>query len=880
MQYQHQGGYQGQSPYRDGTNQGAPQQSGYQASTQGQMAGQMAQSHSNQAGMMSSPQQRPASMNQPQPMSQQGMYGSQGGGQRRGNDQEAQITDLMHQVESKRSELENMTLSVVQWKQTFKDKLQHEKLEIQRDAERAISSRAQGRDLLLERTSLRMLNLYGKIGLAVAFQNLRQHRKQVLWLQRVKELKTQCEALREEATIAGANSVAASQDFAKTEFPMRVLSSLSHLLAIAQGHETDDGGWILSDVVSVGNAVVGERLRHLLGVIQDLKNSEAALQSRTADLVQGNPVVAQLQERIQGLEMDVMSKRKTMESLSMQLDIERESQRAVPAARTSSNKSHDQTEMLGRELQMVSDAKGKLEEDNMALKRKVIEVEDSNNQLRKQLVDSRRETEASSRGSIQGPDQERRDAETAQHIQTLKSYREAAETKAQMLGEELRMQKGENTRQKEQLDSLKDQLDTVSPSAARVGSYGEQGNNRSDLLQLIQLRASAEKRAEEAETALKMEQQTVWKLREQMKMMETRLSDQATRGSGTATTEHASPKIHPRDSSSSVMSNHSTTPGSTSFELQRMQRELKVMAELKEAALQSLDSLRSEMVDGVTNIEFSHLRIDSKIGSGSFAEVYRGDWTRPCAVKKLRGLTRRRQLQDFYREAQILQMLNHNGIVQLMGICMNIPELYLVTELVVGGSLEDLLHIEKRKLTLNEILSIAMQIADAMQFLHMANIVHRDLKPSNCLIDHTGVVKLCDFGLARVMGKETAASSESARAGTPVYLAPEALQGAPTTNKVDVYSFAIICWEMITGHQAWVTLDYKQMVGAVLRDRKRPALPLELRKEWKVLIDSCWSQDPMDRPSFSSVVVSLVEMGAPKANRQSKNTPFKNVELV
>ncbi|KAJ1485768.1 hypothetical protein T484DRAFT_1792287, partial [Baffinella frigidus] len=51
--------------------------------------------------------------------------------------------------------------------------------------------------------------------------------------------------------------------------------------------------------------------------------------------------------------------------------------------------------------------------------------------------------------------------------------------------------------------------------------------------------------------------------------------------------------------------------------------------------------------------------------SGSFAEVYRGDWTRPCAVKKLRGLTRRRQLQDFYREAQILQMLNHNGIVQV-----------------------------------------------------------------------------------------------------------------------------------------------------------------------------------------------------------------------
>ena len=113
-------------------------------------------------------------------------------------------------------------------------------------------------------------------------------------------------------------------------------------------------------------------------------------------------------------------------------------------------------------------------------------------------------------------------------------------------------------------------------------------------------------------------------------------------------------------------------------------------------------------------------------------------------------------------------------------------------------------------------MSIAMQIADAMQFLHMANIVHRDLKPSNCLvcilfsplpacglqgcylsssrasvpqIDHNGVVKLCDFGLARVMGREPSNSSENSRAGTPVYLAPEALQGAPTTNKVDVYRY-------------------------------------------------------------------------------------------
>jgi hypothetical protein len=213
------------------------------------------------------------------------------------------------------------------------------------------------------------------------------------------------------------------------------------------------------------------------------------------------------------------------------------------------------------------------------------------------------------------------------------------------------------------------------------GTYGNAQAN--DLLQLIQLRAAAEKRAEEAEASLKLEQHNVWKLKQELKMLEFRLSESGTRKSESSAN---SPKFQPRDSQNSTMSLASTSP--SSFEMQRMQRELKVMAELKEAALQSLDSLRSELVDGVTNIEFSNLRIDSKIGSGSFAEVYRGEWTRPCAIKKLRGLTKRRQLQDFYREAQILQMLNHAGVVQLMGICMNIPELYLVTELVVGGSLE------------------------------------------------------------------------------------------------------------------------------------------------------------------------------------------------
>ena len=783
-------------------------------------------------------------------------------GQPGGGDHDKLVSELMHEVETKRGELESMTMSVVQWKQTFKDKLQQEKLELQ-------ASGINERSLIKERMSLRMFQLHGRLLLAVAFQKLREHRKQVLWLQRVKELKGQCEVLREEASIAAINCMSASQEFSQQEFAQRILSSLSQLVAIAQGHDLDGEGWILSDIVAVGNAVLGEKLRQLLNVIQQVRANESSLQRRTADLMQGNGAVAQLQDRIDSLERELHGKRKAVETLSMQLDVERDS--SMDISRRSSKASplvkESTSHGIRQELTALSDAKSRLEEENAILKRKLMEMEDSNNALRKQLVDARREMP-----TTPGNDQRKDDI-----IKNLSAMRDNAENKARALQDDLRIQGSEITTLKKELQDARARVPTPGSPGEVTGAHGQAQAN--DLLQLIHLRATAEKRADEAEANLKLEQQNILKLKQEVKMLESRLSEPSTRRSDYTTSISNSPSMKPRDSQNSTMSLASTSQSSAN-ELQRMQRELKVMTELKEAALLSLESLRTELVEGVTNIEFPNLRVESKIGSGSFAEVYRGEWTRPCAIKKLRGLTKRRQLQDFYREAQILQMLNHTGVVQLMGICMNIPELYLVTELVVGGSLEELLHVEKRKLSMAEIMSISMQIADAMQFLHMANVVHRDLKPSNCLIDHHGVVKLCDFGLARVVGKEPSSSSENSRAGTPVYLAPEALQGAPTTNKVDIYSFSIIMWEMLTGEQAWVTLDYKQMVAAVVRDRKRPPVPPDTSIQAKELLDQCWAQEPNERPTFTAIVVHLSEMGAPKPMRQSKSTPFKNVELV
>eukprot|EP00960_Hanusia_phi_P043698 756207-Hanusia_phi.AAC.4 len=206
------------------------------------------------------------------------------------------VTELMHEVEAKRNELENMTISVVQWKQSFKDKLQQEKKELQRDAQRAEAVHMFDKTLLQEKMSQRILRVYQHLCTAVAFQKLREHRKQSLWLQRVKELKNTNQNLKEELEIASSNSLNISTDFSQNEFVQRLISSISCLISIAEGKDNEqEGGWILADVLSVGNALVAEKLRNLLKVISKLREDEVALQQQVESLSRGHPAVAYLQ---------------------------------------------------------------------------------------------------------------------------------------------------------------------------------------------------------------------------------------------------------------------------------------------------------------------------------------------------------------------------------------------------------------------------------------------------------------------------------------------------------------------------------------------------------------------------------------------------------
>jgi len=311
------------------------------------------------------------------------------------------------------------------------------------------------------------------------------------------------------------------------------------------------------------------------------------------------------------------------------------------------------------------------------------------------------------------------------------------------------------------------------------------------------------------------------------------------------------------------------------------ERDVARLRERQAASDMARDMLLREVRERVHPIDIDHLHLRGRLGAGAFSEVFEGEWRVPCAIKKIRTMTKQHDMDNFHREAQILRMIHHPGVVHLFGVCLRLPDLFLVTELVPRGhNLEDLLHVKRSRLTLAEVIRFAAQIGETLGHLHSLGIIHRDLKPSNCLVGPNGQLKLCDFGLARVLGHGERHIQGSSRAGTPVYLAPEALQGLKTNDKVDVYSFGVIVWEMLTGEQIWKRLNYADMCRVVVQERQRPPLPPECPEKLKALINACWSANAEGRPNFKDIVQRLRSLGGPNPAYPPDDTTFKDVELV
>lgn len=263
-------------------------------------------------------------------------------------------------------------------------------------------------------------------------------------------------------------------------------------------------------------------------------------------------------------------------------------------------------------------------------------------------------------------------------------------------------------------------------------------------------------------------------------------------------------------------------------------------------------------------ISWDDLHIKERIGSGSFGTVHRAEWHGSDVAVKVLSVQNFQddQLKEFLREVAIMKRIRHPNVVLFMGAVTQSPHLSIVTEYLPRGSLFRLIHRPGSDEAMDQRrrLRMALDVAKGINYLHCLSppIVHWDLKTPNLLVDKNWNVKVCDFGLSRFKAN-TFISSKSV-AGTPEWMAPEFLRGEPSNEKSDVFSFGVILWELVTMKQPWAELGPAQVVGAVAFQNRKLTIPQTTSPMLASLIESCWADDPNERPSFASIVETLKKL--------------------
>ncbi|KAI3854529.1 hypothetical protein MKW92_006910 [Papaver armeniacum] len=269
----------------------------------------------------------------------------------------------------------------------------------------------------------------------------------------------------------------------------------------------------------------------------------------------------------------------------------------------------------------------------------------------------------------------------------------------------------------------------------------------------------------------------------------------------------------------------------------------------------------------IKNSDLEELR---ELGSGTFGTVYHGKWRgTDVAIKRIndrcfagKPSEQTRMRDDFWNEAIKLADLHHPNVVAFYGVVLDGPggSVATVTEYMVNGSLRQAFQRNDKALDKRKRLFIAMDVAFGMEYLHGKNIIHFDLKSDNLLVNlrdpHRPICKVGDLGLSKV--KCQTLISGGVR-GTLPWMAPELLNGSSNlvSEKVDVFSYGIVMWELLTGEEPYDDLHYGAIIGGIVSNTLRPAVPESCDADWRSLMERCWSADPAERPSFAEIVNQL-----------------------
>ncbi|CAN6277706.1 unnamed protein product [Urochloa humidicola] len=260
-------------------------------------------------------------------------------------------------------------------------------------------------------------------------------------------------------------------------------------------------------------------------------------------------------------------------------------------------------------------------------------------------------------------------------------------------------------------------------------------------------------------------------------------------------------------------------------------------------------------------IDLGRLDMGDPFAQGAFGKLYRGTYNgEDVAIKLLEkpenDLERAHLMeQQFVQEVMMLSRLSHPNIVRFIGACRKSIVWCIITEYAKGGSVRQFLARRQNKsVPLRLAVKQALDVARGMAYVHALGFIHRDLKSDNLLIAADKSIKIADFGVARIEVKTEGMTPET---GTYRWMAPEMIQHRPYDHKVDVYSFGIVLWELITGMLPFTNMTAVQAAFAVVNKGARPVIPQDCLPSLTHIMTRCWDANPEVRPPFTEIVCML-----------------------
>ena len=254
--------------------------------------------------------------------------------------------------------------------------------------------------------------------------------------------------------------------------------------------------------------------------------------------------------------------------------------------------------------------------------------------------------------------------------------------------------------------------------------------------------------------------------------------------------------------------------------------------------------------------QLGHYEILSPLGKGGMGEVWRARDSklgREVAIKTLpeEFAKDEERLARFEREAKLLASLNHPNIAAIYGLEEDNGTRFLVLELVDGDTLAE--RLKHGAIPVEESLTLALQIAEALEAAHEKGVIHRDLKPANIKVTPEGKIKVLDFGLTKAFAGDgadvnlsqsptlsMAATQQGVILGTAAYMSPEQARGRAVDKRADVWAFGCVLFEMLTGRRTYEGPTAPDVLAGVLaREPDWKSLPPNLHPRIRLLLGAC-----------------------------------------